>query len=216
MVAVYFAYRMQMPCPDCGEAVVLDGPRLAATCAACHSLHELDATTWKNLLSFRQFAPEFALTEGRTRGSSLTSGELRILVRWGPGRPACAACSSVLAVDSVPVGGEGTLACGCGQSMPTFPVPAWLAQVAPSAVQVFGAARETSVERVPLELAASSAVRPVLFSCPQCGANLKVGHDASRILTCGFCDSDIYLPDPLWRSLHPVKKRTPWWVRFDE
>jgi ribosomal protein S27E len=63
-------------------------------------------------------------------------------------------------------------------------------------------------------VASPAATRPVSFACPDCGANLKIAADAPRILACSFCKADLFLPDPLWRALHPVKKRVPWVVAF--
>lgn len=58
--------------------------------------------------------------------------------------------------------------------------------------------------------------KPVLFSCPRCGAGLDIAAESPRILTCKYCDSDLYLPDALWHALHPVKRRAPFWVGFEE
>jgi DNA-directed RNA polymerase subunit RPC12/RpoP len=66
-----------------------------------------------------------------------------------------------------------------------------------------------------LPIPVRNCMRPVLFSCARCGANLEVTADTKRILTCSYCDSDLFLPDALWRALHPVQKRRPFWVRFD-
>jgi hypothetical protein len=32
---------------------------------------------------------------------------------------------------------------------------------------------------------------------------------------CQYCKTDVYLPDDLWRRLHPVKTMAPWFVRFE-
>ena len=210
----YFVYRVQMPCTECGEAVILDGPRLSVKCGVCQSQLDLEASIWRNVLFFRTFAQEMGITEGRTRGSSLTSGEIRVLVRWGPQAPLCSSCNAPLAADSVAQGSSGALQCACGSSTSTFPVPSWLTAVEPNALQLFGTTPEDvsgSPEPAP---EVQQVARPVMFICPQCGASLRVGSDTARILTCSYCDTDVYLPDPLWRSLHPVRKRSSWWVRF--
>lgn len=165
-------------------------------------------------LEFRKYGSEFSLTEGRTRGSSLTNGELRLLVRWGPSLPSCPGCTAPLPAEAVPPGGDGELSCRCGRSIATFPVPDWLRKVVPSAVQLFGASRDGVVALPTVEI--SAAAKPVLFGCPRCGAGLDIDRDAPRVLACKYCASDLYLPDALWHALHPVKKRTPFWVRFDE
>lgn len=37
---------------------------------------------------------------------------------------------------------------------------------------------------------------------------------AKRIVHCGFCDSDIYLPDDLWLHFNPAIRRARWWMLF--
>lgn len=212
----FFVFKVLMPCPECGGSVALEGPHLSVVCTACHSTLELTPQNWQGALEFRKYAAEFSLTEGKTRGSSLTNGELRLLVRWGPGRPTCSGCAAPMPAHAVPPGGDGRLSCACGESIATFPVPDWLREVVPSAVQLFGATREgVSESAVPLD-APVQQHKPVLFSCPRCGAGLDIAAESPRILTCKYCDSDLYLPDALWYALHPVKKRTPFWVGFEE
>jgi hypothetical protein len=138
----FFVFKVLMPCPECGGSVALEGPHLRVVCTACKSTLELVPENWKGALAFRQYEAEFSLTEGKTRGSSLTNGELKLLVRWGPGRPICSGCGAPMRTEAVPPGSDGTLSCTCGQSMTVLPVPDWLRQVVPTAVQLFGAARE--------------------------------------------------------------------------
>jgi hypothetical protein len=211
----FFVFKVLMPCPECGSTVALEGPSLGAVCNACKSNLELLPENWMGALEFRKYEAEFSLTEGMTRGSSLTNGELRLLVRWGPARPVCPGCSALMPAEEVPPGGDGRLSCKCGQSMTTFPAPEWLRAVVPTAVQLFGAARDGVPEGL-VAAESTSVTKPVLFACPQCGAPLHIAAESPRILTCNYCDTDLYLPDALWHALHPIKKRTPFWVAFDE
>src|SRR5262245_12973268 len=84
-----FVYRIQMTCPECGEAVMLDGPVRRAECLACREKLDI-AGEWKAILDFPARAKDLGLDVGQTRGSSLSHGELKFLVRWGPADPACA------------------------------------------------------------------------------------------------------------------------------
>ncbi len=203
----YWVYKVQMPCTECGEAVLLARPERGFHCAACSSPLELDARTWKNALSFRAFADEMGITEGRTRGSSITDGELRLLVRWGPQRPTCVSCGAAFAADRVAPGATAELPCGCGVALSVAAPPAWLREVVPSAIQLAEASAPAPVP---------SQTRPVFFPCPQCAASMTISAETPRISTCAYCDTDSYLPDSLWRALHPVRRRTPFWIAFDE
>lgn len=209
-MVTFFSYRTLVPCTECGESIALDGPAPEITCGACASVIAIPAQFWAAALSFRGNVAEFGLTEGKTRGSSTSNGELRMNVRWGPQRPMCTGCDAALDLSRVPSGYDGDVVCSCGHATPTFPAPAWLRAAEPAALQVFGAPRNPSG----VAAATSTATRPVQFACTVCGAGLRITGESRRLFTCGHCDSDLYLPDALWRALHPVKKRGAWWVAF--
>jgi DNA-directed RNA polymerase subunit RPC12/RpoP len=59
------------------------------------------------------------------------------------------------------------------------------------------------------------AVKPILFTCPSCGGNLKID-GSNRVVTCTYCNSDIYLPDDLWFRMHPVKVVHRWYMVLDD
>jgi hypothetical protein len=58
------------------------------------------------------------------------------------------------------------------------------------------------------------APRPVVMSCPKCSASLDITTDSQRTTTCSYCRTDVYLPDDLWRRLHPVKKAEYWYIEY--
>lgn len=210
-VASFFVFKIRTSCTECGESIVLEGPRPEATCESCHAILPVPAQDWKNMFSFRSDVERFGLTEGKTRGSAMSDGERRFLVSWGPQRPACVACGALLDLTHAPPGTNGEVPCACGRTTPTFPPPAWLAKDDPSIMQIFGAPRGDPSGAPPI---VEGALRPISFACPDCGANLKVTPESARVLRCAYCQADSFLPDPLWRALHPVKKRTPFFVAF--
>lgn len=210
-MVTFFSYRVLVPCTECGESIPLDGPAQEISCAACGSVVTIPATFWNGALAFREYVAEFALAEGQTRGSSTSSGELRMYVRWGPQRPVCSDCDAPLDLTEVRPGHDGDVRCTCGHATPTFPAPEWLRAVEPKAMQLFGVPRAaTGVAVAP----SPTATRPVQFACTVCGAGLRITSESKRLFTCTYCDSDLYLPDALWRALHPVQKRRAWWVAF--
>ncbi len=63
-----------------------------------------------------------------------------------------------------------------------------------------------------VELEGSS--NPVAFQCPACGGSLVVS-GRNRMETCGYCGTEVTLPDGLWRRLHPVEQMVRWFLLFD-
>jgi hypothetical protein len=171
-------------------------------------LLEIGPANWKRIMDYR------TNDEVRQKVRSTLLGFASVFtfhLRMGPQPPTCTACDHPVDVSAITPGTEGEIACSCGHAMPTFPAPAWLREVHPSAVQLFNAAREQGATKAPVT---PQVNRPVSFGCPDCGANLKVTIDSPRILECQYCKTDLFLPDPLWRALHPVRKRSAWYVAF--
>lgn len=207
-MTVSFVYSVRSSCSECGESLVFAGPVLEVKCEACGSVLPFDERAWSGVLGFRQYAAQAGMAEGATK-SSFISGSASFHVKWGPQRPLCSACGALLELGSVAPGFDGDVACSkCNAPNPTFPAPAWLREADPKAVQVFGAPR-AGVVAAPQE-----KPKPVSFACPDCGANLKISADDQRVVTCQYCQGDVFLPASLWLALHPKRKRTPWYVTF--
>jgi hypothetical protein len=213
-VASFFVFKIRTSCTECGEGIVLEGPRIEVKCDACDSLLSVPPDHWRNMFSLRSDVDRFGLTEGKTRGSALTSGERRLLVSWGPQRPLCIHCGALLDLSAAPPGTDGRVQCACGGTTPTFPPPHWLAESDPGVMQIFGAPREGPPGFASAAPRAQTGLGPVSFACPDCGANLKVTPDSPRVLRCSYCQADSFLPDALWHALHPVRKRPPFYVAF--
>jgi hypothetical protein len=213
-VATFFVFRIRSSCAECGEGIVIEGPTLETTCEACTAPLVIQDSYWTNILSLRADAGRFGLTEGKTRGSSLQSGEQRFLIGWGPQRPLCAGCGTVLDLASAPPGTTGDVPCACGHTTPTFPPPPWLAKADASILQLFGAPHARPAGAASPVQSNQSGVSLVSYACPDCGANLKISPETPRVTRCHYCQADSYLPDGLWRALHPVKKRPPFYVAF--
>ncbi len=203
-----FFFKIRSACPECGEAIMIDGPRRTTRCLACQSMVDLDVQTWKRMMDFRH---EDAKKKELSTVFGLM-GAATFHTRMGRAKaPLCTACAQPLDVATVLAGTDGDVPCACGHAMSTFPTPEWMRTLDARAEQVFNAERETEASKIAISPAET---KPVSFGCPDCGANLKITADAPRILECQYCRADLYLPDPLWRALHPVKKRATWYIAF--
>jgi hypothetical protein len=205
--------KVRVDCPECGSAVLVDGPYKKVPCAACGAKVVL-TKSW-------QWIVERAQEE---RGGE----SFRSLVLMQAGRdaigniyvafnkdqpPVCPSCDEVLdEVDGdsgVPNGTDGTFHCpSCGSAHPTWPVPGHLKKA--GVLQVFLAPREAPQAGGAMP---EGSTKPIVFACPNCGANLEIGADSNRVRTCAYCDVDSYLPADLWNRLHPVRRRRAFWLR---
>lgn len=204
------AVKVRIDCPECGSPVLVDGPYKKALCQACGSRIAV-ANIWRWIV-------ERAFDDGATGNHFNTStlmqagrGVGNIYVGLNHGHPPiCPQCDDVLdQVDTtVPDGTDGMFQCpGCGTSHPTWPAPGYLKQV--KIVQVFLAPPEEQQGNLDSE----TGGKPVIFGCPNCGANLKIGSETRRISTCEYCEVDMYLPADLWNRLHPIRRRRAFWMR---
>lgn len=208
------ALKVRLDCPECGSAILVDGPYKQAPCAACGARVPM-ADTWSWLV-------ERALEDG-AGGKTF---RLHTLISAGQGRPGhiflavnkghppiCSRCDEVLdEVDGggVPDGKTGDFHCpACGAAHPTWPAPGYLKHA--GVRQVFLAPPEDAAP----EVAAGPAPKPVLFACPNCGGSLKIDGATKRVCTCTYCDVDAYLPAELWNQLHPVRRRRAFWLRCE-
>ncbi|MBW2263599.1 MAG: hypothetical protein JRG91_16680 [Deltaproteobacteria bacterium] len=124
-------------------------------------------------------------------------------------------CEKELSVDDVPVGSLDDVICpACGHGNTTYPAPEWLGDALPSARQVYCGERPAAAGDAAV-LDVDDGAKPVILSCPQCKGSLKVSSRSDRLVPCEYCGSDVYLPDDLWKRLHPVKTSSTWYVRFD-
>jgi DNA-directed RNA polymerase subunit RPC12/RpoP len=206
-------YKLQLPCAECGNPVIGDGPLRHIECPHCQSRLALSSEAWKSLLedAYQEYS-QFDWDEGRN--SQCFVEGFQVHLSYGRQLPKCPECRAVLPHDQLPANHEGPVFCSaCGKRTSTHAAPDWLRQVLPHAVKLWCAATEADPNGAQ-ELLLQPADKPVMMACLHCGAGLKITVDTPRIASCEYCSTDFYLPDPLWRRLHPVKKRIPWYVVY--
>jgi DNA-directed RNA polymerase subunit RPC12/RpoP len=212
------ALKVRVDCPECGSALFIDGPYKNVVCTACRSRTSV-TNLWPRLL-------ENAIERGGTgqhfRALSLVwAGNQVPHILYGANKghpPICSECGHVItAADEIADGTDGQFFCpGCGLGHPTWAAPGYLAQTklpgGKRAKQIFMAPAESA--EPPPAAPGAPEVRPVLFGCLNCGANLRITVDTPRVLTCEYCDTDCFLPPAVWHRLHPVRKRRAFWIRL--
>jgi hypothetical protein len=182
-------FTLRADCPSCGLPVPLNAPSERAHCHSCLKDFAVPGAVFGELLvQFDDHHPK--VVSPFRKGAQAEIGGVQMHAARVEGDAA-----------------EGAT---------WFPAPEWLRALVPTA-QSFtvtdpsaapGAEQKTEAE-------AKDAGKPVALPCTQCGAPLHVTSESERTVTCEFCKTDVYLPDDLWRRLHPVKTMSPWFVRFE-
>jgi hypothetical protein len=90
--------------------------------------------------------------------------------------------------------------------------PDWLQKLAPAVRRLHGTAKDGWVDGEYLELPDAPGV--VTMKCPECDGGLNLT-GASRRISCDYCRHDLYIPDDLWRRLHPIKKAAHWTIEYE-
>jgi hypothetical protein len=132
--------------------------------------------------------------------------------------PECATCGKGVSVASflTKEGAATTIPCAsCGTPMPTFPAPAWLRAQLPTVLQVLGGDADVAREQSGADLVVKEdATKPIAMPCPSCGGGLTIGKETERTVNCQFCTTSVFIPDELWKRLHPVKTMLRWTLTY--
>ncbi|MBN1620846.1 hypothetical protein JW890_08995, partial [candidate division WOR-3 bacterium] len=191
----YLGLKIEMRCPFCSQPVFVNGLFESVKCRSCLSVISLDLDFWKTVIS----SPY-----GITR--QLTYHDL--IIDKSESLPKCVKCSSQLDVELYPQGKDSFIVCSsCREKNSSFPIPEnfnWITDVR----QLFCAEKQSD------ETAVESQTKPISISCVKCGAPLTITVETPRNAVCGYCDTVQYLPDSLWSSLHPARKKRQWFMAY--
>ncbi|MEN8208797.1 MAG: hypothetical protein ABFR50_06065, partial [Candidatus Fermentibacteria bacterium] len=103
----------------------------------------------------------------------------------------------------------------CSTEYHLFPAPDWLLKKVPSARFVITQQPPPGVNGAENVKIDEHSTKPIVMSCPQCAGALSVSARSERIMECGYCNSEVYVPDAVWTRLHPVRKTEEWFVCFE-
>lgn len=195
----YGRFGLRTECPRCGAHLPVNGPLDEVSCAECG--HELDVPRDVLTGMLERFEETWPDAQDKR---SVTQGDLTWRITAEPlPSPLCPACGATLA----DTGGDEALTCTCGAVLPVDGPPAWLTgPLEQQGMRLLGGERDQRRDGV--------VEQPVVLSCPACGAALEVSRRHQRVTPCVHCDSQVHLPDAVWRVLHPPRTVEPWIVRF--
>jgi len=203
----YVSVRVLDECPSCGQPQPMNGPRLQTPCASCGK------TTNTEPGYFTTFLRHADSDAGFGDGPATINMTTKVWLRAEP--PACSHCAAPLPVESVAVGTDGPLLCpACGSREETFQAPDWLTAEIPSARQIYCCERAPAAPGASAAPLTTAGTKPIALACPQCKGALSLTEQSKRTMVCEYCGASVFLPDQLWRELHPVPEARPWFVRF--
>ena len=205
------AIELRVECPRCASPVFVPALVSRATCTSCQTVVDLrvalafatENSFWEEIVRYGQH--DLSTQDGRLRGTGQVTA------------PVCGSCSAAL---QLPVGAgleQTTLVCGSCDAPALIRVPPRRDVRAPHFVShLLG----EDPDAVPAEqkgeaLQSRPAAAPVRFPCPSCDASLEVDGTA-RTVECTYCHQSAYLPDDLWRRLHPVSTKRRWYLLVDD
>jgi hypothetical protein len=216
-MARYGAFTIRTECVRCGQPVPVNGPFQVMHCAACQADTPIHDGLWAVVLPKLDDQYE-TMPDGPAERFSRAIDGPTYHVSLARSLPRCDKCSAPLPLD-VPVEVERDVFCtACGDGASVYPAPDWLRRIVPTARQIYSVDRGAGPDArraVPLGGPVAAPAQPVVMPCPQCGGALQLGGDSERTVKCHYCSVDVYLPDDLWRRLHPVRVVREWFVGFE-
>ncbi|NOY93604.1 MAG: hypothetical protein GXP55_20660 [Deltaproteobacteria bacterium] len=210
----YGGFTVRTECNHCGNPLPLHGPLLTAPCPHCLEEAQIPAEVWKTILEDFDEQHE-SLSEGQGAVSVMMVDASNIRHEHKKHVPSCEKCGAPFGVNQLPVGTDTNFACTqCGDPASTHPVPQWLRRLVPTARQFYSTEPGAGGASA-LSLESAQSIKPVAMACPACGGSLAATTESERIMACRFCHTDVYLPDDVWRRLHPVATVKEWFIRFE-
>jgi DNA-directed RNA polymerase subunit RPC12/RpoP len=200
-------FKTRMECDECGANVFVDGPLPSVRCTDCAATLQIQQDTWKYLIG--SYIDDYDSLAAGPRSGVLTSQGRTLVYHVAHGIPSCISCGASFDPAALLSDTDGRVFCGnCGQATTSYAIPDWLKPGLERLVGLVGVSVDDGPD-APLP-----PLKPVVMSCLNCGAKLEINGDALRIVECKFCNTDHYVPDDIWRRMHPVRRRRPWYALF--
>ena len=210
----YGCFKIRTTCSSCGQSIPINGPYRRLFCTACFEEMTLSPDRIAGFLN--DFEEEYeGLTEGQGRGGTLMSGGGTFKYSYWRLEPRCSSCKKPLSIPEVQDNSIHRCA-ECEAPYYLLSIPEWLQKPVPSArfCCTLQPPPKGDTDDKGIEIDEDST-KPVVMSCHQCAGALSVSARSERIMECSYCNSEVYVPDAIWKRLHPVRKTEEWFVCFE-
>lgn len=201
---------LHLPCPKCVSPIPVGALVERLTCDACQA--DVAPTAFLEKMASEAFWSRLLL---RGPGGRLDELGLEGEMVWA--EPRCPGCEATFALPASleDAAARGHLDCPkCGKPVVVRRVPRGLVPDRADYLSYLVGEEAALLPGAAGSAAPSGAVEPILFTCPQCSASLPVD-GSDRTVECSYCHASLFLPDALWRRLHPVRTISRWSVVVD-
>ena len=212
---VGICFELKTTCKHCSSPIMLNAFTEKILCPSCNKYNTFSQENWHNLLEDAvKEAPDFKIGEGQP--STIMQGEFTYHLTYGRQDPRCRNCKTGIDITKLEeYSASGHTKCAkCSNEIFVRKPSELVAECFPQVKFLAGEDEDQLVINPSPEKLPASA-KPILFTCPSCAGNLEID-GTDRMITCKFCNSEIYLPDDLWFRLHPVKEVDRWYMVLDD
>lgn len=202
-------------CKSCGSPLPVNALVEKILCPSCQKETDFQFSYWRNSILESAITDYSKLKEGEGQTQTVMTGEYTFNIMYGLQNPRCSKCKTPIDENKYEeFSKSGNAVCSkCGYRISARHLTEDAKKVFPEIKYAIGEDSDM-FSTGKSSLKTPEAFKPVLFTCPSCGGNLEID-GSNRMLTCKFCNSQIYLPDDLWFRLHPVKEVLRWYMLFD-
>ncbi len=191
----FIQYKLKLKCMECGKFIPLNEPVQEMQCNYCHSNIKVDDEIWQDIFD---------------KNNVVTSClDYEIDIEKRKTKPVCPnnKCKQEIQIDDIPIDSDKTIICkSCKKEIHNYPAPEWLKKYSEHGT--------LPVLIIGVEPKKETGFKTVVTKCISCGASMKISLETPQICNCEHCNSSQYLPDEVWKKLHPVSRRKEWYIYY--
>jgi DNA-directed RNA polymerase subunit M/transcription elongation factor TFIIS len=203
---------IKTPCKFCGTTLTLNALANEILCHSCQKMNSFPYEYWKKSILESALNDYGELKEGEGQNQTVMTGEYTFTIMYGLQEPRCGKCKTNLDPAHFPDYAQAHKAvCTKCSNEVSVRVPPDEVKSLFTNIQYLIGEDADMIDTNGKGMKTPEAVKPVLFTCPSCGGNLKID-GSDRMVTCSYCESQIYLPDDLWFRIHPAKIVERWYM----
>jgi hypothetical protein len=207
---------LKTECKYCGTALPLNALVEEILCHSCQKTLNFPYEYWRKSILDSAVSEGLKFNENEGRNQTAMTGEYTFHITYGRQHPRCPKCKTGLDDSKfVEYAAAGNTKCTkCQNEISVREAPENIKKLFPGISYLAGEDSDMFSSDKPASVTEQSS-KPVIFTCPSCAGALEID-GKERMITCKFCNSEVYLPDDLWFRLHPAKTVNRWYLVYDD